>query len=130
MFLQIEYFQDDIFPRTRITWKPTTSSEKWFDGCTRTPDVIDLRPSEMGNLSDAPPPPNTPKRVNIPLQESTPIQFEGKVNLESSLSVLNSGRRQQEKLVQSMSGKVNCLITKDLPQKSFEGVGDEEWVSH
>lgn len=91
--------------------------------------MIDLKPSEMESLSDAPPPPNTPKRVNIPPQESTPIQFEGKVNLESSLSVLNSGRRQQEKLVQSMSGKVNCLIAKDLPQKSFEGVGDEEWVS-
>lgn len=85
----------------------------------------------MENLSEAPPPPITPKRVYVPSlhQEATPIQFEGNVNLESSLQVLNCGRRQQEKLVQSMSGKVNCLVNKDLPQKSFEGVGDEEWVS-
>lgn len=128
--LQSEYFQDDIFPKTRITWKAATTSEKWFNGCSLTPEVLDLRPAEMENLSNAPPPPITPKRTYAPpLQDSVPIQFEGKVNMESSLSVINSGRRQQEKLVQSMSGRVNCLVTKDLPQKSFEGVGDEEWVS-
>lgn len=74
----------------------------------------------MENLSEAPPPPITPKRVHIPL--------EGQGNMESSLSFLIGGQRQQEKLIQSMSGKVNCLASKELPQKSLQGVGDEEWV--
>lgn len=116
---QSEYFQDDIFPRTRVTWKPTSSSEEWFKGCSKVPETFDLKPSEMENLSDAPAPPITPKRVEIPLERQG--------NMESSLSFLIGGR-QQEKLIQSMSGKVNCLVSKELPQKSLQGVGDEEWV--
>jgi len=28
----MDYFQDDIFPDTKVTWEPAVSAENWFSG--------------------------------------------------------------------------------------------------
>jgi len=30
--VQVDYFQDDIFPDTKVTWEPALSAESWFSG--------------------------------------------------------------------------------------------------
>jgi len=30
--VQVEYFQDDIFPDTKVTWEPALSADSWFSG--------------------------------------------------------------------------------------------------
>ncbi|XP_064607683.1 coronin-7-like isoform X2 [Liolophura sinensis] len=49
-----DYFQDDIFPDTKVTWKPAMSSAEWFSGMNRAPAKVSLRPADMQLLSEAP----------------------------------------------------------------------------
>jgi len=28
----VEYFQDDVFPDTKVTWEPALSASSWFSG--------------------------------------------------------------------------------------------------
>ena len=30
--LQMEYFQDDVFPDTKVTWEPALTATEWFSG--------------------------------------------------------------------------------------------------
>jgi len=30
--VKVEYFQDDIFPDTKVTWEPALSAADWFSG--------------------------------------------------------------------------------------------------
>jgi coronin-7 len=125
--LRGDYFQDDLFPKARISWKPTATSLEWFSGIDKDLVYMDLRPEDMTPLSEAPAPPPTPKKPHLNPHESVPLQFEGDVPIESSLAFLNVGRDKQEKLVKSMSGKVNFINNKALPQQSYEGVDANEW---
>jgi len=61
---RMEFFQDDIFVPTR-TNKPTLSAEEWFDGITREPEFVSIRPEGMVNLSDAPPPAKKEEKVFV-----------------------------------------------------------------
>lgn len=45
--IKIQYFQDDIFQNTRVTWKPTVTSEEWLDGKERHTEWISLQPADM-----------------------------------------------------------------------------------
>jgi len=50
---RMEFFQDDIYPPTRVL-APTYSSEEWLAGGKRDPALESLRPQGMGLLSEAP----------------------------------------------------------------------------
>ncbi|OQR76932.1 coronin-7-like, partial [Tropilaelaps mercedesae] len=52
--LRSEFFQDDLFPDTRMTWKPTMTSKQFTDLCSKTPARVSLRPVQMSQLSEAP----------------------------------------------------------------------------
>ncbi|KAN0064848.1 hypothetical protein ACQY0O_001905 [Thecaphora frezii] len=54
--LRSEYFQDDIFVPTRDTTQPLTTATRWLSGQAekRRPAYLDLRPSDMEPLSQAP----------------------------------------------------------------------------
>ena len=45
--LQMEYFQDDLFPPTRDTSKPTMSATEWVNGDNYQHPFVKLRPSDM-----------------------------------------------------------------------------------
>ena len=44
---QMEYFQDDLFPDTRVWWEPALTSDKWFAGENGTQRKMSLRPDGM-----------------------------------------------------------------------------------
>jgi len=43
----MEYFQDDLFPPTRDTSKPTMSATEWVNGDNYQHPFVKLRPSDM-----------------------------------------------------------------------------------
>ena len=46
-FEQPEFFQDDLFPDTRVTWQPTLSGDEWLDGESKEIQKLSLQPSGM-----------------------------------------------------------------------------------
>ena len=44
---QAEYFQDDLFPDTKVTWKAIMTSSEWFSGLNRLSKQVSLRPADM-----------------------------------------------------------------------------------
>eukprot|EP01132_Coremiostelium_polycephalum_P003751 gene3751-4670_t len=59
---RMEYFQDDVFVPTRST-QPTMTADEWFDGTTRSPELVSLCPQGMSPLSTAPPPPKKEREI-------------------------------------------------------------------
>ena len=45
--LQKEYFQDDIYPPTRVWWEPALSSSAWLAGQDGQQRHASLRPADM-----------------------------------------------------------------------------------
>ena len=42
-----EYFQDDLFPPTRVAWEPALKGTDWLAGARAPVKRIDLKPSDM-----------------------------------------------------------------------------------
>ena len=45
--MQSDYFQDDLFPPTRILWEPSMSAQEWFTGSNTPAKKLDLKPDDM-----------------------------------------------------------------------------------
>lgn len=43
----MDYFQDDIYPETRVKWEAAVMAEEWFAGKNSTQNFISLRPEGM-----------------------------------------------------------------------------------
>lgn len=43
----MEYFQDDLFPDTRVWWEPALTSDQWFAGKNGAQKRLSLRPADM-----------------------------------------------------------------------------------
>ena len=43
----MDYFQDDIYPETRVKWEPAVTAEEWFAGKNGAQNFISLRPEGM-----------------------------------------------------------------------------------
>uniref|UniRef100_A0A8C5QU00 Coronin n=1 Tax=Leptobrachium leishanense TaxID=445787 RepID=A0A8C5QU00_9ANUR len=104
-----EFFQDDIFSPSLVTWEPSLSAEEWLNGRDRQQRSITLCPDGMTPVSLAPK--EAPVRKILPssvyLQEKTDEQ-------------------KKEELLSAMVAK---LGNRDdpLPQDAFEGVDEDEW---
>ncbi|KAJ8678987.1 hypothetical protein QAD02_014774 [Eretmocerus hayati] len=51
--IKSELFQDDLFPPTRVTWKPAMSASEWFGGANKQAPRISLKPPGMDNLTES-----------------------------------------------------------------------------
>ncbi|PSN53324.1 hypothetical protein C0J52_04075 [Blattella germanica] len=45
--IKSDLFQDDLFPPTKVTWKPTMTSAQWFQGMDKQPTRLSLKPEGM-----------------------------------------------------------------------------------
>ena len=45
------FFQDDLFPPTRILWEPTLPASEWYGGSVKEAERMDLMPQGMRPLS-------------------------------------------------------------------------------
>lgn len=45
--LQKEFFQDDVFPDTAVSWEPALNAKAWLGGANRQPRLLSLQPPGM-----------------------------------------------------------------------------------
>ena len=52
--LQKEFFQDDVFPDTAVSWEPVLSAGAWLGGANGQPRLLSLQPPDMtpGRMRD------------------------------------------------------------------------------
>ncbi|XP_064318172.1 coronin-7 isoform X2 [Phalacrocorax carbo] len=106
-----EYFQDDIYPLTRVWWEPALSGSAWLAGEDGQQRRASLQPADMTPVSEAPK--EAPVRKFIPA------------------SVYLEEKSDEQKKEELLSAMVARLGNRDdpLPQDSFEGVDEDEWAS-
>ncbi|XP_068003069.1 coronin-7-like isoform X1 [Melanerpes formicivorus] len=104
-----EYFQDDIYPMTRVWWEPALSGSAWLAGQDGRQRLASLRPADMTPVSEAPK--EAPARKFVPA------------------SVYLEEKSDEQKKEELLSAMVARLGNRDdpLPQDSFEGVDEDEW---
>ncbi|KAJ7413178.1 coronin-7-like protein [Willisornis vidua] len=107
-----EYFQDDLFPPTRIWWEPALGASAWLAGQDGQQRRASLCPPDMVPVSEAPK--EAPARKFVPAS----------VYLEEK-----SDEQKKEELLNAMVAR---LGNRDdpLPQDSFEGVDEDEWAKY
>ncbi|XP_074775650.1 coronin-7 isoform X3 [Athene noctua] len=104
-----EYFQDDIYPPTRIWWEPALVGSAWLAGEDGQQRRASLRPADMTPVSEAP--------KEAPVRKFVPA------------SVYLEEKSDEQKKEELLSAMVARLGNRDdpLPQDSFEGVDEDEW---
>ncbi|XP_030814249.1 coronin-7-like [Camarhynchus parvulus] len=104
-----EYFQDDLYPPTRVWWEPALAAGAWLDGQDGQQRRASLRPADMVPVSEAPK--EAPARKFVPA------------------SVYLEEKTDEQKKEELLSAMVARLGNRDdpLPQDSFEGVDEDEW---
>lgn len=112
---QTDFFQDDLFPPTRVTWSETISQTEWFANKDKRPLRISLQPEGMDCLSSAtaPQPPAVAKQT-----ENNDISYASQLSPENA-------KLKQAALQKSVSERVQ--VNYELEQDTMEGVDSNEW---
>nr|XP_023416526.1 coronin-7 isoform X3 [Cavia porcellus] len=104
-----EFFQDDVFPDTAVTWEPVLSAKAWLGGANGQLQLLSLQPPGMTPVSQAP-------REAPTRRAPSSVQY-----LEEK-----SDQQKKEELLNAMVAKLGNRED-PLPQDSFEGVDEDEW---
>ncbi|XP_067943788.1 coronin-7-like isoform X2 [Watersipora subatra] len=104
-----EFFQDDLFPDTPVTWEPTCNASQWFSGIDTLPSKMNLQPEGMPKLSDAPP---------AEVKERKYERFDP--------TTYKTDAQKRDELVNSLTANLE-LIDGPLPQDLQEGCDSDEW---
>ena len=96
------YFQDDLFPETKVLWQPTLTSAEWLDGSLKQAQLLDLRPDDMKLLSESRGPSRTPSTrssVGPPVVEkenAPPPQLDTQMHHTFNVNVVTAGEEWSE----------------------------------
>ncbi|VCW69911.1 unnamed protein product, partial [Gulo gulo] len=104
-----EFFQDDVFPDTAVSWEPVLSASAWLAGADGQLRLLSLQPPGMTPVSQAP--------REAPARRVPPSAL----YLEEK-----SDQQKKEELLNAMVAKLGNRED-PLPQDSFEGVDEDEW---
>ncbi|XP_024409074.2 coronin-7 isoform X2 [Desmodus rotundus] len=104
-----EFFQDDVFPDTAVSWEPALDAKAWLGGANRQPQLLSLQPPGMTPVSQA------PREAPARRAPSSALYLEEK-----------SDQQKKEELLNAMVAKLGNRED-PLPQDSFEGVDEDEW---
>uniref|UniRef100_A0A8C7AA37 Coronin n=1 Tax=Neovison vison TaxID=452646 RepID=A0A8C7AA37_NEOVI len=104
-----EFFQDDVFPDTAVSWEPVLSASAWLAGANGQLRLLSLQPPGMTPVSQAP--------REAPARRVPPSAL----YLEEK-----SDQQKKEELLNAMVAKLGNRED-PLPQDSFEGVDEDEW---
>ncbi|XP_069875784.1 coronin-7-like [Dipodomys merriami] len=107
-----EFFQDDVFPNTAVSWEPVLSAEAWLGGANGQPRLLNLQPPGMTPVSQA------PREAPARKAPSSAQYLEEK-----------SDQQKKEELLNAMVAKLGNRED-PLPQDSFEGVDEDEWAKY
>uniref|UniRef100_A0A8C7YWZ9 Coronin n=1 Tax=Oryzias sinensis TaxID=183150 RepID=A0A8C7YWZ9_9TELE len=106
-----EFFQDDLYPDTAVWWESALTASAWLSGSNGQHKKISLKPKDMTPLSEAPK--EAPVRKYLP----SSVYLEEKTD-----------EQKKEELLSAMVAKLGNMDD-PLPQESFQGVDEDEWVS-
>uniref|UniRef100_A0A7N6F6Z6 Coronin n=1 Tax=Anabas testudineus TaxID=64144 RepID=A0A7N6F6Z6_ANATE len=106
-----EFFQDDIYSDTAVWWEPALTASAWLSGSNGQHKKISLKPKDMTPVSEAPK--EAPVRKYLP----SSVYLEEKTD-----------EQKKEELLSAMVAKLGNMDD-PLPQESFQGVDEDEWVS-
>ena len=113
------YFQDDIFPPTRVLWRSAVSGEDWVAGSEAQPEWVSLKPADMPSLSSGG---TQGGLTSAPVINKTQNQKPN--NIISSLSK-DEAKEVGKDLTKAVS---EILETNEiLEQDNMEGVEDKDW---
>jgi coronin-7 len=120
-----EFFQDDLFPPTKVLWEPTMTSREWFSGNNDDPYRISLKPANMKSLTDASGngssrPAAIESKVVKP--SKPPVALSANSNLNNSEAV----RRQQQKVEDALREKFNLNF--EIGQENPNDVDEADWT--
>ncbi|XP_047569826.1 coronin-7 [Lutra lutra] len=104
-----EFFQDDVFPDTAVSWEPVLSASAWLGGADGQLRLLSLQPPGMTPVSQVP--------REAPARRVPPSAL----YLEEK-----SDQQKKEELLNAMVAKLGNRED-PLPQDSFEGVDEDEW---
>jgi len=108
------FFQDDIFPPTRVLWTPASSGSAWLEGKDSNTAWISLKPADMPSLSNSTP---TPHKIMSQAQ---------KPNIKTNITLTKDEAKEVGKdLTESVSKMLETSDT--LEQDTMEGVDDKDW---
>uniref|UniRef100_A0AAX7TNT8 Coronin n=1 Tax=Astatotilapia calliptera TaxID=8154 RepID=A0AAX7TNT8_ASTCA len=106
-----EFFQDDVYSDTAVWWEPALTGSAWLSGSNDQHKKISLKPKDMTPVSEAPK--EAPVRKYLP----SSVYLEEKTD-----------EQKKDELLNAMVAKLGNMDD-PLPQESYEGVDEDEWVS-
>ncbi|XP_014681758.1 PREDICTED: coronin-7-like [Priapulus caudatus] len=107
---QMQYFQDDLFPETRVWWEPLQTAEEWLGRGKQKPHrKINLQPPGSKALSEAPKP-----------------SIARKPKYDSGQELAKTAAEKKEELIQAMHEKLQ-FQDDVLPQDECQGADSDEW---
>ncbi|XP_972622.1 coronin-7 isoform X2 [Tribolium castaneum] len=124
--IKTELFQDDLFPPTKVTWKPSLSSTEWYNNKDKTPQRISLKPEGMDLLSESQGQTNPERTINK--SASTPFIGASQPynRLAWNADLNEKTKMKQEELQKSVSNRMEVNLK--LEQDEMEGVDEKEWT--
>ncbi|XP_043587730.1 coronin-7 isoform X2 [Bombus pyrosoma] len=123
--IKSELFQDDLFPPTKVTWKPTMTATEWFNGANKQAYRISLKPPGMDNLTENQGQGVVTAPVAAKQQSTTP--FSVSAQPFNRLGWNPDVKAKQEEIQKTMSNFVGDVIQCSLEQDHMEGVEEHEW---
>ncbi|XP_018326733.1 coronin-7 isoform X1 [Agrilus planipennis] len=118
--IKTDLFQDDLFPSTKVSWKPALTGAEWFNGKNTPPQYISLKPEGMEQLSDS---------VVQETQDHKPAAKMTTTQSSFSNALWNMDKAEikskQAKIQQSICDRIE--INMKLEQDDMEGVDEKEW---
>ncbi|XP_034192443.1 coronin isoform X4 [Osmia lignaria lignaria] len=123
--IKSELFQDDLFPPTKVTWKPTMTATEWFNGANKQAYRISLKPPGMDNLTE-----NQGQGVvtaPVAAKQQPAAPFSVSVQSFNRLGWNSDVKAKQEEIQKTMSNFVGDVIQCSLEQDHMEGVEEHEW---
>ncbi|XP_044254931.1 coronin-7 isoform X2 [Tribolium madens] len=124
--IKTELFQDDLFPPTKVTWKPSVTSIEWFNNKDKSPQRISLKPEGMDLLSESQGQTNPERTIN----KSASTPFIGASQPYNRLAwnpdLNEKTKLKQEELQKSVSNRMEVNLK--LEQDEMEGVDEKEWT--
>ncbi|XP_046995302.1 coronin-7 isoform X2 [Schistocerca americana] len=122
--LKSELFQDDLFPPTKVTWKPTMTSTEWMGGFNKTPSRLSLKPQGMESLSETQ---GCQDKQNTSSQGKTISSLVQQPfnRLAWNAEMSDATKETQEQIQRAVSSRMEVNLK--LEQDDMEGVDDREW---
>jgi len=129
--IKSDLFQDDLFPPTKVTWKPTLTSAQWFQGMDKLPPRQSLKPHGMECLSEVQGAAGSSEKPGSKMPGNTAAggSFLGSQQPYSRLGwnpdMNGAIKEKEEQIQQAVSSKMEVNLK--LEQDEMEGVDEQEW---